>query len=115
MNTSKDLIVCQMRIPFFDGAKEWSLAIGTFRRIPIEDINSWLMPYGRSRSDRDLAQEVLIEIHSISQGSKTPLCRLDLLEILNSRKAVAVIVSTYLSILPRRDIESISTIQSLRP
>lgn len=114
-STSKDPLTCQMRIPLCEEAKEWSLVVGIFRRVPTEEVNFWLMPQGRPRSDHELAREVLLEIQSVSQEPDMPSCRLDVLNILNNPQAVAVIISTYLSLLPKRDVESIQTIQSLRP
>ena len=65
-----------------------------------EDVDEWVMhPDGTPRSDRELAAEVLIEARQvIATRGRTSL---DVAGILQLDSATAIVVSTYLAVLPR--------------
>lgn len=111
-----DSFSCQMWLPMDEEVSDqgWVLVLGLFRRIRSEDLNFWLMPQGRSRSDRDLAEDVLLELQQISKDTYAPLREIDIPSILGSERATTLIVSIYLSILQSQDGGQVQTIQSLQ-
>ena len=90
------------------------LVIGVFRRVRAKDVNFWLMPQGRPRSDRELAKDVLLEIQQISDDTYASLRELDVSTVLDNKRATAVVVSTYLSLLQSKEEVLAQTLQSLR-
>lgn len=65
-----------------------------------EDVDQWVMhPNGTPRSDRELAAEVLVEIRRpVGARGQTAL---DVADILELDSAAAIVVSTFLAVLPR--------------
>ncbi|MGJ7524812.1 hypothetical protein [Variovorax sp. GB1P17] len=91
-------------------------AIVAFRQIDPAAIDAWLMPGGRPRSDRELAADVLLEIREVGRNIFVPPRNLDPARIVQVDQAASLIVSSFLSLLPRPEPgpEPIITIQSLR-
>jgi hypothetical protein len=71
--------------------------------LPVEDVDQWVMhPNGMPRSDRELAAEVLLEVRqSVGSRGQTVPHALDVADILELDSAAAIVVSTYLAVLPR--------------
>ncbi|MDP9932597.1 hypothetical protein [Variovorax paradoxus] len=68
-----------------------------------KDVDQWVMhPNGTPRSDRELAAEALVEIRRPAGArGQTGLRAFDVADILELDCAAAIVVSTYLAILPR--------------
>jgi hypothetical protein len=68
-----------------------------------EDVDQWVMhPDGTPRSDRELAAEVLVEIRRpVGARGQSAAHALDVADILELDSAAAIVVSTYLAVLPR--------------
>ncbi|MDP9932882.1 hypothetical protein [Variovorax paradoxus] len=68
-----------------------------------EDVDQWVMhPNGTPRSDRELATEVLIEVRRpVGARGQTVSHALGVADILKLDSAAAIVVSTYLAVLPR--------------
>lgn len=73
-------------------------AIVVFRQIDPVVIDMWLMPGGKPRSDRELAADVLLEVWEVGLA---PPRSLDPARIVQVDQAASLIVSSFLSLLPR--------------
>jgi hypothetical protein len=70
--------------------------------LSVNDVDEWVMhPNGTPRTDRELAAEVLIEVRHTAAQRQRALPSLDLDDILQLDSAAAIVVSTYLAVLPR--------------
>ncbi|MGJ7505496.1 hypothetical protein [Variovorax sp. ZT5P30] len=86
--------------------------VATFRWLPGESVNDWVMPNGRPRSDRELAAEILISIRRVQEaGSSSPSRKLSVSHVLELDRAAALVVSTFLSALPRLGEPALDTRQ----
>lgn len=117
-NAPQGVFSAHLRLPVLVGTGRAAhiSALIVFRQIDPLAIDAWLMPGGRSRSDRDLAVDVLLEIREVGQDILVPPRILDPARIVLVDQAAALIVSSFLSLLPRPEpeLEPIVTIQSLR-
>ena len=103
-NTLQDSFACRVSIPIATAEKQgfrYVPAVAVFRRIPPETLDSWLMPGGKARDDRELEREVLIEIRHAGDASGAAPQRFDVSEVLDVGRAASLLVSTFLSSLPR--------------
>jgi len=76
-------------------------AVAVFRRIPPESVETWLMPNGQARDDRELASEVLIEVRHAGDDAGSAQKYFDVSKVLELGRAASLVVSTFLSSLPR--------------
>lgn len=78
--------------------------IVVFRGVPGEVVNAWLMPRGEPRSDRDLASDVVVTIRSPRpEDDRASNEELAVPSVLEMDRAAALVVSTFLSLLPQTD------------
>lgn len=76
--------------------------VAVFRRIPPESVDQWVMRDGKPRSDRELASEVLVDVRKpIANSGSIAAHELRVADVLHLDRAAAIIVSTFLSVLPR--------------
>ena len=70
--------------------------------LPVKDVDEWVMhPNGTPRTDRELAAEVLIEVRHVAAERQSAHHALEVADILQLDSAAAIVVSTYLAVLPR--------------
>ncbi|MFS2047581.1 hypothetical protein [Variovorax sp.] len=103
-NTLQDSFACRVSMPIATAEERcfrYVPAVAIFRRIPPEMLDTWLMPDGKARGDRELASEVLIEVRHAGDDSGATPQRFDLSEVLEVGRAASLFVSTFLSSLPR--------------
>ncbi|MDQ0570956.1 hypothetical protein QFZ42_002790 [Variovorax paradoxus] len=77
--------------------------IAVFRNIPIENIDEWVMFEGKPRNDRDIATEILVEVRGLPGADGRQGRHYSVAEVLAFELASALIVSVFLSKLPRAD------------
>jgi hypothetical protein len=102
--TTPTSFTCAMEIPISIGEETYRYVPVTavFRRISSDAVDGWLMSNGAPRSDRDVASDVLIEVLNRSDDDDRELRNgLNKTSILNTDRAAALLVSTFLSELPR--------------
>ena len=77
-----------------------------FRSIPAEAVDNWVMPNGRPRSDRELADEVLLDVQTTSQSGFDELWKpIRISDVLSTDRGTAMVVSAFLAALPRVDAQ----------
>jgi hypothetical protein len=88
-----------MDLPILVGSEcRYVPVIVAFRRMPSDDIDNWLISNGEARSDRDLAAEVLLEVRGLpSVGGYRPGRHYSVLEVLESERAAALVIATFLA------------------
>jgi hypothetical protein len=94
-----------MDLPILTGEDhKYVPVIAVFRNIPIENIDEWVMFEGKPRNDRDIATEILVEVRGLPGADGRPGGRhYSVAEVLAFELASALIVSLFLSKLPRAD------------
>lgn len=95
---------CSMELPLLiaDEYYRYFPVIAIFRRLPGESVSEWVMPNGRPRNDRDLAAEILVSVRHVRRTDRTPSTpELSISRVLQLDRAAALVVSTFLSVLPQ--------------
>lgn len=91
-----------MDLPILMGEeRKYVPVIAVFRYIAIENIDEWVMFEGRPRSDRDIATEILIGVQGLPGAEGGPGRHYSVAEVLAFELASALVVSVFLSQLPR--------------
>lgn len=84
------------------GSYSYFSVVVALRRLPAESVNEWLMPSGRPRTDWELATEILVAVRGAQSADHTaPVREFDVPQILELDQAAALVVSTFLWVLPR--------------
>jgi hypothetical protein len=92
-----------MDLPILIGEEcKYVPVIAAFRFMPSDNIDNWLVSNGKPRSDRDLAAEVLLEVRGLpSADGRLQGRHYSVLQVLEFERAAALVVSMFLSELPR--------------